>query len=146
MADAVHTSDQARGLEYQDITDNVRGVSDNVQDVADNVRALRDELHGLTDYLQRTSSPRAPVILPRTPSPRAASPPRIQLVDRPAGDSIVLSPVIPGVIEVDVPAPASSLFRSTSNASSFQSYLSSQHSDDDIFECEMETPLPSPAV
>ena len=139
LADAVQTNDQARGLEYQDM--------------ADNVRALRDEFRDLADYLRRTPPPRTPVAVPRTPSPRAVSPdvapevpPRFQLVDQPAGDSIDLSPIFPGVVEVVVPAPASSLLRSTSHASSVQSYLSSHHSDDDIFEAELETPLPSSAV
>src|SRR4051812_21773541 len=46
LADEIRTYDHARGLENQDI--------------ADNVRALRDELHGLADYLRRTPSPPTP--------------------------------------------------------------------------------------
>lgn len=141
LADEIRIYDQARGLDHQDL--------------AENVRALRDELQGLADYLRRTPSPRTPVPVavygtpPRravSPAVAPAMPPRFQLVDRPAGDSGVLSPIFPGVVEVVVPTPASSLLRSTSNASSVQSYLSSHYSDDDILEVEFETPLPSPAV
>jgi len=129
LADEMRTYDQNRGLENQDLVDNVM--------------ALRDELRGLADYLRRTPSPPTPMAVHRTP-PRDVSPtpPRIQLVDQPAGEDVVLSPIFPGVVEVVVPAPVS-LLRSTSNASS-SSYLSSHHSDDDIF--ELETPLPSSAV
>jgi hypothetical protein len=102
---------------------------------------MNSELRGHADYLRRTPSP-----VHRTPPPRAEAPPRIQLVDQPAGDSIVLSPIFPGFVEVDVPAPASSLLRSTRDASSLQSYLSSHRSGDEILELELETPLPSPAV
>jgi len=123
LADVVRTYDQNRGLDHHELVDYVT--------------ALRDELRDLTDYLRRTPSPRTPMAVHRTP-------PRIQLVDQPAGDNVALSPVFPGVVEVVVPAPVS-LLRSTSNASS-SSYLSSHHSDDDIFEAELETPLPSPAV
>jgi len=62
------------------------------------------------------------------------------LAGRPAGDSIVLSPIFPGAVEVVVPAPASSLLRSTSIA-----YLSSYHSGDDIRDAALES-LPLPAV
>jgi hypothetical protein len=125
LADEIRAYDQTRGLENQDL--------------ADNVRALRDELHGLADYLRRTPSPPTP-----TPTRVAPEMPRIQLVDQPAGDSDLVSPIFPGIVEVVVPGPAS-LLRSTSNASSVQSYLSSHHSDDDLLEATLETPR-SPAV
>ena len=107
------------------------------------------------DHLRRIPSPMTPatpVAVHRTPPRETAVapqfPPRIQLVDRPAGDSVALSPTFPGVVEVVVPAPTASLLRSISNVSSVPSFLSLHHSDDDVFEAELdlETPLPSPAI
>lgn len=75
---------------------------------SDIVRALRDELQSLTNYLRRTAVYRTP---PRAVTPHL--PPRIQLVDRPAGDSVIHSLSLPGVVEVVI--PAASLHRSISN-------------------------------
>jgi hypothetical protein len=52
---------------------------------------------------------------------------------------MILSLISPGIVEVVVLAPASSLLHSMSNASSIQSHLSSHHSDDDILEEALET-------
>jgi len=73
LVDEIRVYDQARGLEHQDLEDNVG--------------ALRDELQRLADYLRRTPSP---VLVYRTPSP---GPPvleetprrRIQLTDQAVG-------------------------------------------------------------
>jgi hypothetical protein len=48
LADELRTYDNARGLE--------------TQDVIDNVRALRQELQDLADFLHRTPSPPTPVV------------------------------------------------------------------------------------
>ena len=130
MADEIRTYDQARGLEHQDLFDNVR--------------ALRDELQGLANYLHRTPSPATPVPHRMPPQPLAPET-RTELVDRPIGGSSIISSVYPHVIEVEVP-PGSGLTRSTSNASSVESYLSSHYSDEDLLEAEPDYSLRSPAV
>ncbi|KAF9530522.1 hypothetical protein CPB83DRAFT_165178 [Crepidotus variabilis] len=137
LVDEVRTYDHARGLEHQDL--------------ADNVKALRDEIRGLADYLGRTPSPRTPLSMPTVvmmpPGEDATPRRRIELTDRPVGGSEVMSslyPRGPRVMEITVPHPATStsLSRSASNASSYASYLSSHHSDDDLLEdVEEETPL-----
>jgi hypothetical protein len=127
LADELRTYDQARGME--------------TQDVIDNVRALRQELRDLADFLQRTpspsypSSPSSPVVQPEYQDSREETPvPRrtVHMVDASVGrtTSIISGPqflTLP-------PAAPSSLSRATSNASSFNSYLSSHHSDDDLYE------------
>ena len=86
----IRTYDHARGLEHDYL--------------ADIVRALRDELQHLADYLHRTPpmTPATPAAVHRV-SPIAVTPhlpPRIQLVDQPAGDSVVPSPSLPNIVEV----------------------------------------------
>jgi hypothetical protein len=100
LADEVCGYDLTRGLENQD--------------VADNMQHLRHELQDLADYVRRLLPAMPAMLLPihRTPSVRAASvapemPPRIQLINRPpAGDGVILSPISPRFVEVVVPAPA----------------------------------------
>ena len=108
-------------------------------------------MRDLATYLTRSPPPR-----PRSPASIisvASEPqryPRIQLRDspvprldvvpeiRPTGPRAAPAPrtASPQVIEISPPAP--SLSRSTSNASSIESYLSSHHSDDDLLEEEEE--------
>ena len=129
LADELRAYDNTRGLE--------------TQDVIDNVRALRQELRDLADFLHRTpspSSPLPPVVVQserlETPTPRRT----VQVADASVGRTTSISSMehflpLP-------PAAPTSLSRSTSNAS-YNSYLSSHHSDDDIFE-EQIYPLSSP--
>jgi len=144
LVDEVRTYDHARGLENQDI--------------ADNVRALRDELRGLADFLH-ASPPTTPMPVPMhmhmpmpVPVPVQQEPPRrgVQLTDRPVGGSTIMSPLYPAgprVMEVHVhPEAGPRLSRATSAASSFVSYLSSHHSDEDLLEDVEETSMHSPAV
>ena len=127
LADELRTYDQARGLENQD--------------VADNVRALRQELRDLADFLHRTPSPSSPAVVPsehrETPVPRRT----VQMADASVGRTTSISSVqflpLP-------PAAPTSLSRATSNASSFDSYLSSHHSDDDVFDAELIYALSPP--
>ena len=124
LADELRTYDQARGME--------------TQDVIDNVRALRQELRDLADFLQRTpspSSPSSPVVRPEYQESREETPvPRrtVHMADASVGrtTSIISGPQFLPL----PPAAPSSLSRATSNASSFNSYLSSHHSDDDLYE------------
>jgi hypothetical protein len=75
------------------------------------MRALRDEFQGQAEYLHRTPSLPTSMPVHRLPTPpRVVSPamapgmpPRIQLVDRPAGDSMALSLIYPGIVEIVVP-------------------------------------------
>jgi hypothetical protein len=89
------------------------------------VRALRNELRDLADFLHRPAS-HAPSPVPRAPSPMPAAPapgpaePRIQYLEPPITYTGGLS-------------------RTSSNASSF---LSSHHSDDDLWSAGPESPLP----
>ena len=118
LADELRTYDHARGLE--------------TQDVVDNVRALRQELQDLADFLHRTPSPPTPVVRfearEETPTPHRTVP----IVDASVGRTTSMSSVshylpLP-------PAAPTSLSRATSNASSFNSYISSHHSDDDLYD------------
>jgi hypothetical protein len=121
LADELRTYDNARGLE--------------TQDVIDNVRALRQELHDLADFLHRTPSPPTPVVRfepqvrEETPIPRRT----VQMVDASVGRTTSISSGPQFLIPLP-PAAPTSLSRSTSNASSFNSYLSSHHSDDDLYD------------
>ena len=136
LADDLRAYDQTRGLENQEL--------------GDNIQALRDELRDLAAFLTRSP--------PRPPSPPSIlsvasepyQPPRIQLRDSPVPRPVVVSETpptelraptprvaSPRIIEIS-PPQAASLSRSTSNASSVESYLSSHHSDDDILEEEEE--------
>lgn len=145
LAEELRRYDDARGLENQDI--------------ADNIRTLQDELRGLSDFLHRVPSPEAvqqttqPQSVPVTTTPRPQMQPQIQpqttletprgvqLVDRAAGGSSVVSSLRPGgPRDMD---PGVSLSRATSSASSIGSYLSSHHSDDDLLE---ESYPPSPPL
>ena len=111
-------------------------------------------MRDLAAFLTRSPPPR-----PRSPSPIASEPrqpPRVQLRDSPVPRVDVVSDVpptpvgpraaptpriaSPRVIEIS-PPQAVSLSRSTSNASSIESYLSSHHSDDDILEEDGEWPI-----
>ncbi|CAA7269900.1 unnamed protein product [Cyclocybe aegerita] len=128
----LHTYDQARGLENEEI--------------AENVRALREELRDLANFLQRTPPPST---APIDPVPGRPVEERVrvgvQLVDRSIGGSSVVSSLRPSglrVMEVTLPpAPATSLSRATSNASSQGSYLSSHHSDDFLFDEPRSPPI-----
>ena len=121
LADELRTYDHARGLE--------------TQDVIDNVRALRQELQDLADFLHRTPSPPTPVVRfepqetrEETPIPQRPVP----MVDVSVGRTTPMPPV-PQYLPLP-PATPASLSRATSNASSFNSYLSSHHSDDDLYD------------
>ena len=120
LADELRTYDNARGVE--------------TQDVIDNVRALRQELQDLADFFHRTPSPPTPVVRfepqvrEETPIPRRT----VHMVDASVGRTTSISSG-PQFLPLPPAAPAS-LSRSTSNASSFNSYLSSHHSDDDLYD------------
>ena len=121
LADELRTYDHARGLE--------------TQDVIDNVRALRQELQDLANFLHRTPSPPTPVVRfepqearEETPIPRRT----VHTVDASVGRTTSMSSV-QQFLPLPPAAPAS-LSRATSNASSFNSYLSSHHSDDDLYD------------
>lgn len=149
LVDEIRTYDNARGLENQELTDNVQ--------------KLREEIQGLADFLARTPSPRETPRAPMTPTrptvittkstpppPQATPKARYNLTDRPVGGSDALSsiyPTSPRVMDVFISQhPVSALSRSTSNASSYVSYLSSHHSDDDLLDdVEEEESLLTPA-
>ena len=119
LADELRTYDQARGME--------------TQDVIDNVRALRQELQDLADFLHRTPSPPTPVVRFEPQEVRQETPiPRRTVHDASVGRTTSISSG-PQFLPLP-PAAPTSLSRSTSNASSFNSYLSSHHSDDDLYD------------
>lgn len=126
LADELRAYDHTRGLE--------------TQDVMDNVRALRQELQDLADFLHRTPSPPSPVVQSErleTPIPRRT----VQMADASVGRTRSMSSVQHLSPPPAAPMPLS---RATSNASSFESYLSSHHSDDDVFEGEQIYALSPP--
>lgn len=128
IADEIRTYDQARGLENQDI--------------ADNVKALRDELRDLAQFLQNSPSLSSPVVVTLPPPVSEETPRRgVQLTDRPVGGSSIISSLFPPVLRAPIAydQPQSDLSRSNSLAS----YLSSHHSDDYIFE-EADMSIVSP--
>lgn len=144
LAEELHRYDDARGLENQDI--------------ANSIRALQDELRDLSDFLHRAPSPEAvqqttqPQSVPVTTTPRPQIQPQVtletprgvQLVDRAAGGSSVVSSLRPGgPRDMD---PGVSLSRATSSASSIGSFLSSHHSDDDLLEESYMDIPPSPPL
>lgn len=137
LAEELRRYDDARGLENQDI--------------AGSIRALQDELRGLSDFLHRVPSPGA-VQQTTQPTPRPQIQPQttletprgVQLVDRAAGGSSVMSSLRPGgPRDMD---PGVSLSRATSSATSIGSYLSSHHSDDDLLEESYLDMPPSPPL
>ena len=137
LAEELRRYDDARGLENQDI--------------AGSIRALQDELRGLSDFLHRVPSPGA-VQQTTQPTPRPQIQPQttletprgVQLVDRAAGGSSVVSSLRPGgPRDMD---PGVSLSRATSSATSIGSYLSSHHSDDDLLEESYLDMPPSPPL
>ena len=83
LVDEIRAYDQARGLEHQDLEDNVG--------------ALRDELQRLVDFLQRTPSPVLVyrTLLPGPPVLEATPRRRIQLTDQAVGGSSVISSIYP---------------------------------------------------
>jgi len=144
LAEELRRYDDARGLENQDI--------------ANSIRALQDELRDLSEFLHRVPSPEAvqqttqPQSVPVTTTPRPQVQPQttletprgVQLVDRAAGGSSVVSSLRPGgPRDMD---PGVSLSRATSSASSIGSYLSSHHSDDDLLEESYMDLPPSPPL
>ena len=120
LADELRTYDHVRGMESQD--------------VIDNARALRQELQDLVDFLHRTPSPPTPVCFEpqetreETPIPCCTVP----MVDASVGRTTSVSPVAQ-FLPLPSAAPAT-LSRATSNASSFNSYLSLHHSDDFLYD------------
>ena len=119
LADELRTYDHARGLE--------------TQDVFDNVRALRQELQDLADFLHRTPSPPIPAVRFEPQEAREETPipySTVPMVEASVGRTTSMSPQYLPL----PPAGPASLSRATSNASSFNSYLSSHHSDDDLYD------------
>ena len=119
LADKLRTYDHARGLE--------------TQDVIDNVRALRQEMQDLAEFLHRTPSPPTPVVSLEPQEICEATPiPRVHMVDASVGRSASTTSV-QQFLPLPPAAPAS-LSHATSNASSFNSYFSSHHSDDYLYD------------
>ena len=134
LAEDLRAYDQARGLENEGL--------------GDNIRALRDKLRDLATYLTRSPPrPRSPASIVSLASEPQRHP-RIQLRDSPVprldiipeirltGPRAAPAPHTESPQVIEISAPAASLSRSTSNASSIESYLSSHHSDDDLLEEE----------
>ena len=121
LADGLRTYDHAREME--------------TQDVIDNVRVLRQELQDLTDFLRRTPSPPTPVVrfepqetCEETPVPCCT----VHIGDASVGIT-TSTPLVQQFLPLPPAAPAS-LSRATSNASRFSFYLSSHHSDDNLYD------------
>ena len=91
------------------------------RELSDNVRALRDELRDLSDYLRHSP--------PHPPPPMLS-----QFVDQRVGGSTPVSMLSP--VDQRGLQPPQGLFRVSSHASSFRSYLLSHHSDDDYLGSE----------
>lgn len=127
LAGELHTLNQVRGLEHQQL----------LTDIGE----LRDQVQGITDFVHSTATSAPPP--PRPPSliiPTAEEEPRRrELIDRQVGGSSVISSPssgLPQIVEVTVPAPISITppGYSTSYSEDLQSYVSSHHSDDDILQ------------
>jgi len=110
LVEELRNYDRNRGLEHQDI--------------ADNIRALRNELTELADFLHRTPPPApAPVIIQQTvPAPEPA--PVVEAPAPPSEPAEEIHYLQPDDFKV-------TLSRGTSRSSTI-SFLSSHHSDDEI--------------
>jgi hypothetical protein len=116
------THDINRLLQYLHDLDQIRGQE--THEIADTVRAIRDELYDLSDHLRRPDEPH----LDRSVGESTAIPVQQPVV---APRPILLTPP-----PFRVPSPGS-LMRS-------DSFLSSHHSDDDIWISDHDSPSPTP--
>ena len=106
------------------------------QDVIDNMRALRWELQDLADFLHRTPSPPPTPVVRFDPQESREETPIPHRTVHMVGASVGRTTSMTSVPQFlpHPPASPASLSRATSNTSSFNSYLSSHHSDDDLYD------------
>lgn len=146
LVDELHTYNLTRGLEHTGLTKDVQ--------------ALKNEVRGLAGLVRMRPSVATPAVL-LVPSPQPhiehsaavaaiitqEEQPRhvaLDAMDRIVGGSSPMSSVSkePVMVPVEVPNLALSPSASSSEVKSVHSYLSSHHSDDDVFQIEEELLMP----
>ena len=118
----LHETNAARDSQHEELTDHLRAIEDELLDLSDMLRRREAEVHvHIPD--------RRPEVVPRV---LEDVPPPVPLKDKSVGSSRSVSPVQglagPREIEMDQPSPMSS-----PTSSLAQSWLSSHHSDDDLY-------------
>jgi hypothetical protein len=118
----LHETNAARDAQHEDLTDHLRAIEDELLDLSDMLRRREAEVHVHIPE-------RRPEVVPRV---LEDVPPPVPLKDRSVGSSRSVSPTQdpagPREIEMDRPSPMSS-----PTSSLAQSWLSSHHSDDDLY-------------
>ena len=122
----LHDTNTARDAQHEELTDHLRAIEDELLDLSDLLRRREAEVH--VHIPERPPSVR-PQIVPRV---LEDVPPPVPMKDRSVGSSRSVSPppgpAGPRLIEMSHPSPMSS-----PTSSLGQSWLSSHHSDDDLY-------------
>jgi len=122
----LHDTNTARDAQHEELTDHLRAIEDELLDLSDLLRRREAEVH--VHIPERPPSVRPQSI----PSVLEDVPPPVPMKDRSVGSSRSVSPpprpAGPRLIEMSHPSPMSS-----PTSSLGQSWLSSHHSDDDLY-------------
>ena len=122
----LHETNAARDAQHEELTDHLRAIEDELLDLSDMLRRKEAEVH--VHIPERRPEDR-PQVVPRM---LEDVPPPVPMKDRSVGSSRSVSPARrpagPREIEMDRPSPMTS-----PTSSLAQSWLSSHHSDDDLY-------------
>ena len=122
----LHDTNAAHDAKHEELTDHLRAIEDELLDLSDMLRRKEAEVHV---HIPERHPEVRPQIVPRV---LEDVPPPVPLKDRSVGSSHSVSsaqsPGGPREIEMDHPSPMSS-----PTSSLAQSWLSSHHSDDDLY-------------
>ena len=123
----LHDTNAARDAQHEELTDHLRAIEDELLDLSDMLRRREPEVHV---HIPERHPEVRPQIVPRVLDD---VPPPVPMKDRSVGSSRSVSPpprpVGPQYIEMD--RPLSTMSSPTSSLG--QSWLSSHHSDDDLY-------------
>ena len=122
----LHDTNAARDAQHEELTDHLRAIEDELLDLSDMLRRRDAEVHV---HIPERRPEERPQVVPRM---LEDVPPPVPMKDRSVGSSRSVSPVPrpvgPRSIEMGRPSPMSS-----PTSSLGQSWLSSHHSDDDLY-------------
>jgi len=122
----LHDTNVARDAQHEELTDHLRAIEDELLDLSDMLRRREAEVHV---HIPERHPEVRPQIVPRV---LEDVPPPVPMKDRSVGSSRSVSPPPrpsgPRLIEMDHPSPIPSPVSSPG-----QSWLSSHHSDDDLY-------------
>ena len=122
----LHETNAARDVQHEELTDHLRAIEDELLDLSDMLRRREAEVH--VHIPERRPEDR-PQVVPRV---LEDVPPPVPMKDRSVGSSRSVSPAQgpagPQEIDMDPPSPMTS-----PTSSLAQSWLSSHHSDDDLY-------------